>query len=88
LSRASLDADAALASAVGCPPLPRSLTPPRRPLSGQRVVPPEVVALPRLSGRDSELLGSLVAAFLALQNTAGVRIRAICLVDGARNSIA
>jgi hypothetical protein len=30
------DADAALASAVGCPPPPRSLTPPRRPLSDQR----------------------------------------------------
>jgi hypothetical protein len=31
-----LDADAPLASAVGCPPPPRSLTPPRRPLSNNR----------------------------------------------------
>ena len=36
LAKGDLDADAALASAVGCPPPPRSLTPPRRPLSDQR----------------------------------------------------
>lgn len=33
---ASFDADAALASAVGCPAPPRSLRPPRRPVSDQR----------------------------------------------------
>ena len=36
LVRGDLDADAALASAVGCPPPLRPLTPPRRPLSNQR----------------------------------------------------
>ena len=36
LAKGDLDADAALASTVDCPPPPRSLTPPRRPLSNQR----------------------------------------------------
>jgi hypothetical protein len=36
LANGDVDADATLASAVGCPPPPRSLTPPRRPLSSQR----------------------------------------------------
>ena len=31
LAKGDVDAEAALASAVGCPPPPRSLTPPRRP---------------------------------------------------------
>ena len=36
LAEGDADVDAALASAVGCSPPPRSLTPPRRPLSDQR----------------------------------------------------
>ena len=36
LAEGDPDVDAALASAVGCPPPPRSLTPPRPPLSDQR----------------------------------------------------
>ena len=36
LAEGDPDIDAALASAVGCPPPPRSLTPPRPPLSDQR----------------------------------------------------
>lgn len=45
------DVDAALASAVGCSPPPRSLTPPRPPLSDRGAVLREAAALPRLSGR-------------------------------------
>src|ERR1700747_1702239 len=36
LAKGDLDANAALASPVGCPPPPRSLTPARQPLSNQR----------------------------------------------------
>jgi hypothetical protein len=42
--------DVAHASAVGCSPTQRSLTPPRPPLSDQRGVLREAAALPRLSG--------------------------------------
>ena len=49
LAKGDLDADAVLASAVGCAPPPRSLTPPRRPLSTRGVVLREGAALPRLS---------------------------------------
>jgi hypothetical protein len=49
LAKGDLDADAALASAVGCPPPPSSLTPLRRPLSFQRGVLREGAALPTLS---------------------------------------
>ena len=45
LAEGDPDVDAALASAVGCSPPPRSLTPPRPPLSDQRV---RAARLPRL----------------------------------------
>ena len=54
LAKGDLDAHAALASAVGCAPPPRSLTPPRRPLSNQGVVLHEGAALPRLADSGSE----------------------------------
>ena len=58
LAEGDPDVDAALASAVGCSPPPRSLTPPRPPLSDQR----GRAALPRLSesGRCNRA-GSLLA---------------------------
>ena len=73
LAKATSTSDAALAPAVGCPPPPRSLTPPRRPLSNQRVVVHEGAALPRLSGRGSPPDGSLVAALLTEQKSADQR---------------
>jgi hypothetical protein len=55
LAKGDLDADSALASAMGCPPPPRSLTPLLRPLSNQRGLLREGAALPRLSaGRSAE----------------------------------
>ena len=53
LAEGDPDVDAALASAVSCSPPPRSLTPPRPPLSDQRGRAARLRALPRLSGSRS-----------------------------------
>ena len=72
LAKRDLDADAALAPAVGCPPSPTSLAPLRRPVSAQRVVLREGPALPRLSGRGSQPANTLVAALVAERNSANL----------------
>ena len=53
LAEGDPDVDAALASAVSCSPPPRSLTPPRPPLSDQRGRAARLRALPRLSESGS-----------------------------------
>ena len=61
LAEGDPDVDAALASAVGCSPPPRSLTPPRPPLSDQRS---QAATLPRLSDSDSAIAGGVAAALM------------------------
>ena len=57
LAEGDPDVDAALASAVSCSPPPRSLTPPRPPLSDQRGRAARAAALPRLSDSSSPRMG-------------------------------
>ena len=76
LAEGDPNVDAALASAMGCSPLPRSLTPPRPPLSDQRAV------LPRLSGSDSQ-----PAPILDTPHTTGVPCTVGCRGPGRRCSV-
>ncbi len=71
------DVDAALASAVGCSPPPRSLTPPRAPLSdpeGPCCAAAAAAALPRLSDTGSAAaVGAAAALVLASSGAPGLR---------------